>query len=120
MCIRDRAVSKPVEGTILTVARETARGARSAARSGADIIGIIETAIKNGKKALARTTEMLPVLKEAGVVDAGGMGPVSYTHLDVYKRQVPEKLVGMKSQNNVKILHPSLSLPWADLCRSPV
>ncbi len=34
--------------------------------------------------------------------------------------KVPEKLVGMKSQNNVKVLHPSLSLPWADLCRSPV
>lgn len=73
-----KAVSKPVEGTILTVARETARGARSAARSGADIIGIIETAIKNGKKALARTTEMLPVLKEAGVVDAGGMGLIVF------------------------------------------
>ena len=73
-----KAVSKPVEGTILTVARETARGARSAARSGADLCGIIETAIENGREALARTTEMLPVLKEAGVVDAGGMGLVVF------------------------------------------
>ena len=96
-----KAVSKPVEGTILTVARETARGARSAARSGADLCGIIETAIENGREALARTTEMLPVLKEAGVVDAGGMGlvvflegclfavPVSYTHLDRFNRLLP-------------------------------
>ncbi len=73
-----KAVLKPVEGTILTVARETARGARSAARSGADICGIIETAIENGREALARTTEMLPVLKEAGVVDAGGMGLIVF------------------------------------------
>lgn len=73
-----KAVSKPVEGTILTVARETARGARSAARSGADLCGIIETAIENGREALARTTEMLPVLKEAGVVDAGGLGLVVF------------------------------------------
>lgn len=73
-----KAVSKPVEGTILTVARETARGARSAARSEADLCGIIETAIESGRKALARTTEMLPALKEAGVVDAGGMGLVVF------------------------------------------
>ncbi len=69
-----KAVSKPVEGTILTVARETARGARSAARKGINTCGIIESAIEKGKEALARTTEMLPELKRAGVVDAGGLG----------------------------------------------
>lgn len=69
-----KAVSRPVEGTILTVARETARGARSAARSGAGPCRIIEAAIKKGREALARTTEMLPELKRAGVVDAGGLG----------------------------------------------
>ncbi|HPU00931.1 MAG TPA: DAK2 domain-containing protein [Bacillota bacterium] len=73
-----KAVSRPVEGTILTVARETARGARGAARSGADTIGIMEAAIESGRKALARTTEMLPALKEAGVVDAGGMGLIVF------------------------------------------
>ena len=73
-----KAVSKPVEGTILTVARETARGARSAARSGSDLCGIIKTAIEKGKEALARTTDMLPALKEAGVVDAGGLGLVVF------------------------------------------
>ena len=69
-----KAVSRPVEGTILTVARETARGARSAARSGAGPCSIIDAAIKKGREALARTTEMLPELKRAGVVDAGGLG----------------------------------------------
>lgn len=69
-----RAVSKPVEGTILTVAREMARGIRSASRQGENLNNSIEAAIKNGKSALARTTDMLPALKEAGVVDAGGLG----------------------------------------------
>ncbi len=73
-----KAVAKPVEGTILTVARGTARGARSAARSGANLIRIIETAIEGGREALARTTAMLPALKEAGVVDAGGLGLIVF------------------------------------------
>ncbi len=73
-----KAVSKPVEGTILTVARETARGARSAARSGSDLCEIIKNAIERGREALARTTEMLPALKEAGVVDAGGLGLIVF------------------------------------------
>ena len=73
-----KAVSRPVEGTILTVARETARGARSAARGGEDFLKIIESAIKSGREALARTPEMLPALKEAGVVDAGGLGLVVF------------------------------------------
>lgn len=69
-----RAVSKPVEGTILTVAREMARGIRSAVRKGENLYGSMEEAIKSGKIALDKTTEMLPALKEAGVVDAGGLG----------------------------------------------
>jgi len=73
-----KAVSRPVEGTILTVAREIARGTRGAIREGADINGILETAIESGEKALMRTKEMLPVLKEAGVVDAGGKGLIIF------------------------------------------
>ncbi len=69
-----KAVSKPVEGTILTVAREMARGIYSAARKGDNLYGSIEEAIKNGRTALDKTTDMLPELKEAGVVDAGGLG----------------------------------------------
>ncbi|HHW74451.1 MAG TPA: DAK2 domain-containing protein [Firmicutes bacterium] len=73
-----KAVSKPVEGTILTVARSTARSARIAARSGAGLCGIIERAIAGGREALEKTTEMLPALKEAGVVDAGGAGLIVF------------------------------------------
>lgn len=69
-----KAVSKPVEGTILTVAREMARGIRAAVRRGENLHTSIEEAISSGKTALAKTTEMLPALKEAGVVDAGGLG----------------------------------------------
>lgn len=69
-----KAVSKPVEGTILTVAREMARGIYTAARKGENLYESMEEAIKSGKTALDQTTEMLPQLKEAGVVDAGGLG----------------------------------------------
>jgi len=73
-----KAVTRPVEGTILTVSREMARGARSAARRGADLNEVLEEAIRGGREALARTTDQLPALKEAGVVDAGGMGLVVF------------------------------------------
>lgn len=69
-----KAVSTPVEGTILTVARETARGIRNAVSQGKNLHKSMEEAIKSGREALERTTEMLPALKEAGVVDAGGLG----------------------------------------------
>ncbi|MBW6463511.1 MAG: DAK2 domain-containing protein [Firmicutes bacterium] len=69
-----KAVSKPVEGTILTVSREMARGIRSAARKGKNLYDSLEEAVNSGKVALAKTTDMLPALKEAGVVDAGGLG----------------------------------------------
>lgn len=68
------AVQRPVEGTILTVAREIGEEAESAAAAGHDLIDTLERALKRGKDALARTPEMLPVLKDAGVVDACGRG----------------------------------------------
>jgi len=67
-----RAVMKPVEGTILTVARACAEGAAGAGDSG--LVGVLEAARAEGAAALERTPEMLPVLKKAGVVDAGGSG----------------------------------------------
>lgn len=71
-----KAVMKPVEGTILTVARVGARAGVQAARSGADILGVVDEALKRGEIILEKTPEMLPALKEAGVVDAGGKGLV--------------------------------------------
>lgn len=69
-----KAVMKPTEGTILTVARIAADTAAAALAEGKDVIGVLEAAIEGGKKALAETPELLPVLKKAGVVDAGGQG----------------------------------------------
>jgi DAK2 domain fusion protein YloV len=69
-----QAVMRPVEGTILTVVREASEAATAAADGGADLLGVLEAAQERGADALARTPEMLPVLKEAGVVDAGGSG----------------------------------------------
>ena len=71
-----RAVTVPVEGTILTVAREMARGGKIAAKEGSSLGEILEAAVSAGKVALERTTEQLPALKEAGVVDSGGCGLV--------------------------------------------
>ncbi|MGH9306122.1 MAG: DAK2 domain-containing protein [Acidimicrobiales bacterium] len=68
------AVMRPVEGTILTVARESAEGAVAAAGEGCGLLQVIERARLVGGETLARTPEMLPVLASAGVVDAGGSG----------------------------------------------
>ena len=68
------AVMRPVEGTILTVAREAGEAATAASDDGADLVTVLEAARAQGADALRRTPEMLPVLKEAGVVDAGGTG----------------------------------------------
>jgi DAK2 domain fusion protein YloV len=68
------AVMRPVEGTILTVVRECAAGARGRVDAGDDLVGVLDGARASGGDALASTPEMLPVLAEAGVVDAGGTG----------------------------------------------
>jgi len=68
------AVLKPIEGTILTVVRETADAAVAAAGSGESLVGMLRVARDAGRAALANTPELLPVLKDAGVVDAGGAG----------------------------------------------
>lgn len=71
-----KAVGRPVEGTILTVAREAAKFAQSKARAENDLVKLMRLTIEQAEKTLARTPEMLPVLKKAGVVDAGGQGLV--------------------------------------------
>lgn len=68
------AVSKPKEGTMLTVARLMSEFARQAAPKYKDFALFLTDVIKKGEEALAQTPELLPVLKKAGVVDSGGMG----------------------------------------------
>ena len=68
------SVLKPIEGTILTVVRETADAAMRAAGDGATLAAMLRVARAAGRESLANTPELLPVLKDAGVVDAGGAG----------------------------------------------
>lgn len=69
-----KAVMKPTEGTILTVARIASERATAAFEAGKDALGVFADAIDGAKEALAETPELLPMLKKAGVVDAGGQG----------------------------------------------
>ncbi len=69
-----KAVMKPVEGTILTVAREAAAKGVEVAETTDDLIELMEAFVAEAKVALDRTPELLPVLKEVGVVDSGGQG----------------------------------------------
>ena len=69
-----KAVMKPKEGTILTVAREAALKAGEIAGEADDLLPFFQTVFAHAEETLARTPEMLPVLKEAGVVDSGGQG----------------------------------------------
>lgn len=71
-----KAVVKPVEGTILTVAREAARHGESIARRTEDIVEWMGEVHDKAAETLARTPDMLPVLKQVGVVDSGGQGLV--------------------------------------------
>jgi len=71
-----QGVVKPVEGTILTVAREAARATREAAAQTDDVVEVLAQAVEVARVTNALTPELLPVLKEAGVVDAGGQGLV--------------------------------------------
>lgn len=69
-----KAVMKPKEGTMLTVSRLMSDAVNKAAANGADAYQIVDIMLQSGEAALKKTPEMLPVLKEAGVVDSGGMG----------------------------------------------
>jgi DAK2 domain fusion protein YloV len=70
-----RGVTKPVEGTILTVIREAAEAAKAkSSQQNTDVLSIMEAVVEEAKASVARTPSLLPVLKQAGVVDAGGQG----------------------------------------------
>ncbi|WP_144527073.1 DAK2 domain-containing protein [Peribacillus simplex] len=71
-----KAVMKPVEGTILTVAKDAAKQAVSSAARHQDLIQVMEEIVSEANASLKRTPDLLPVLKEVGVVDSGGQGLV--------------------------------------------
>ncbi|WP_430786017.1 DAK2 domain-containing protein [Virgibacillus flavescens] len=72
-----KAVMKPVEGTILTVVKDAAQAAVEASKNEKDVIALMETVVREAKASLKRTPDLLPVLKEVGVVDSGGQGLVT-------------------------------------------
>lgn len=72
-----KAVMKPVEGTILTVAKDAGKKAIGVAKKNNDIVQVMEEVLMEAKASLARTPDLLPVLKEVGVVDSGGQGLVT-------------------------------------------
>ncbi|MBM4763969.1 DAK2 domain-containing protein [Bacillus sp. B15-48] len=71
-----KAVMKPVEGTILTVAKDSARKAVQLANTESDLVILMDEVVKEANASLIRTPDLLPVLKEVGVVDSGGQGLV--------------------------------------------
>ena len=75
-----KAVMKPKEGTILTVAKGAAQKAQEMAETTEDLEVFLAEVIKYAEEVLAQTPEMIPVLKEAGVVDSGGQGLVEVLH----------------------------------------
>ncbi len=72
-----KAVMKPVEGTILTVAKDAAKKGAQSADGTKDLIEFFEIVLEEAKQSLERTPDLLPVLKEVGVVDSGGQGLVT-------------------------------------------
>lgn len=71
-----KAIIKPVEGTILTVAREAAEAGLKAAENATSVVEVMEAIYAEAQASLKRTPELLPILKEVGVVDSGGQGLV--------------------------------------------
>ncbi len=69
-----RAVIKPVEGTILTVVRETAEAAKASVERDSDLVALLQDMVIAARQSVARTPDLLPALKQAGVVDSGGQG----------------------------------------------
>ncbi|PYZ93191.1 hypothetical protein CR194_08300 [Salipaludibacillus keqinensis] len=72
-----KAVMKPVEGTILTVAKDAAKKGSEFSKDNENIIALMEAVLEEAKASLERTPDLLPVLKEVGVVDSGGQGLVT-------------------------------------------
>ena len=101
-----KAVMKPKEGTILTVARGMAEKASELAAEGAELEEMLEAIVAEGDAVLARTPEMLPVLKEAGVVDSGGQGlmQVMKGALDVFKGKEIEYTVEEKKSTRAAVV----------------
>jgi len=102
-----KGVMRPVEGTMLTVIREAAEAADMAAVGGANVTQVLEHALEQARLSLARTPELLPVLKTAGVVDAGGQGLV-YLLEGALKYERGERVDVAQTQTDTEHAHAEL------------
>jgi DAK2 domain fusion protein YloV len=69
-----KGIANPVEGTILTVIKDASKAAKEAVKDDDALVSVLEAAVKSAEESVARTPSLLPVLRDAGVVDAGGQG----------------------------------------------
>ena len=90
------ALSTPVEGTILTVIKDVSNAARNKASANGNLVSVLETSVKAARDSVAKTPSLLPVLKDAGVVDAGGHG--LFTLLEGAMLHLKGKTNGSKPQ----------------------
>ena len=112
-----KAVMKPREGTMLTVSRMVSEAVSAAAAEGANVYRLLDIMLEKGEEALRLTPDLLPVLKEAGVVDSGGKGlltifrgfkmAVDGEELDDYAEMTPEKepeneTLGLDDVNDIR------------------
>ena len=104
-----QSVLKPIEGTILTVVRESADAAVRAAADGASLAAMLRVARAAGRESLAKTPELLPVLKDAGVVDAGGAGFLLFLDsalhvVDGEPLPEPENIAGPNTEQLIAVM----------------
>src|SRR5690625_3893488 len=112
-----KAVMKPVEGTILTVAKDAANEAVKIAEKEEDIIVLMDKVIKEAKASLKRTPDLLPVLKEVGVVDSGGQGLVTIYEgfLAALKGEaLPEETNGIAMEEMINAEHHKVTQDFMD------
>lgn len=105
-----RAVRRPVEGTMLTIIRELAEEAERRATPELSVADLLAAIVRHGEDALARTPEQLAILREAGVVDAGGAGLLELVrglHAGVAGESVPEP--PPHERHGFEATHPELS-----------
>ncbi|WP_087972949.1 DAK2 domain-containing protein [Oceanobacillus rekensis] len=112
-----KAVMKPVEGTILTVAKDAGKKAVSESKNETDIIIFMEKVLAEAKASLKRTPDLLPVLKEVGVVDSGGQGLVTIYEgfLAALKgEELPEDSTEVKMEEMINAEHHKVTQDFMD------
>ena len=99
----DKAVIRPVEGTMLTVGRDAAQAAKARADEGGGLIHVLEAAVEAARTSVARTPQLLPILREAGVVDAGGQGLLCILEGLLASLRGEGELVGAEAGGQIRV-----------------